>query len=154
MKIRKGDTVKIAIGKDSGRTGKVLRVLPSESVVVVEGCNVYKKHIKGDGQKKESAIVEISKPISVSNVQLVCPACGETSRIGFEIDEKGGKQRVCKKCKKSIDGNKQTGKQKKESTPKKKTGRRTARKSSAKKGKAVKSSKKSKKASNSKKSKK
>lgn len=103
MKIRKGDTVKIIKGKDVGKQGKILKVLPEENKVVVEGTNIYKKHIKGDGRDKESAIVDIVKPIPVSNVMLVCQSCGKPTRVGYKM-VKGEKVRFCKKCNKDVKG--------------------------------------------------
>lgn len=102
MRIQRGDTVKVRKGKDVGKQGKVLKVLPVEGKVVVEGVNIYKRHIKGDNRDKESAIVDVVKPVSISNVMVVCNSCGKPSRIGFII-EKGKKIRICKKCKKSLD---------------------------------------------------
>lgn len=105
MRIKKGDTVKIMKGKDVGKQGKVLKVLPEEDKIVVEGSNMFKKHIKGDGRERESSIVDIAKPIYIANVMLVCQACGKPTRIG--IVEKGGKKvRICKKCGKSVDATK------------------------------------------------
>jgi large subunit ribosomal protein L24 len=97
MKIKKGDTVKILYGKDSGKTGKVLRVVDKESKIVVDGVNVYKKHIKGDGQKRTSEIVEVVKPMNVAKVMIVCPECSKTTKIGMKIID-GKKMRICKKC--------------------------------------------------------
>ena len=102
MKIKKGDTVKIIKGKDVGKQGKVLKILSEQGKVVVEGSNMFKKHIKGDGKDKESTIVDIVKPLFSSNVMVVCNSCGKPSRIGIKI-EKGKKIRICKKCGKSID---------------------------------------------------
>lgn len=105
MKIRTGDTVKILYGKDKGRTGIVVRVLRKDNKVVVEGMNVYKKHLKPDANQgadeQESGIVEIIKPMHVSKVMLVCPNCGKPSRIAIERED-GMKYRVCKKCGKRI----------------------------------------------------
>ncbi len=102
MRIQRGDTVKIRKGKDVGKQGKVLKVLPVEGKVIVEGINIYKRHIKGDNKDKESAIVDVVKPVSISNVMVVCNSCGKPSRIGFVI-EKGKKIRICKKCMKPLD---------------------------------------------------
>lgn len=100
-KIKKGDTVEIIKGKDVGRQGEVVKVLRDKDKVIVENLNLYKRHVRGDGQDKESAIVDVPRPIHVSNVMLMCEACGEPSRVGFEI--KGGKKyRVCKKCGKPV----------------------------------------------------
>ncbi len=98
MKIKRNDTVKILYGKDAGKKGKVLRVLPKTARVVVEGMNVFKKHLKGDGKKKEAGIIDLVKPLNIAKVMVVCPLCKKATRLGLENG-----QRVCKKCKKNID---------------------------------------------------
>jgi large subunit ribosomal protein L24 len=102
MNIRKGDTVKILYGKDSGRQGQVVAVDTKKGKIVVEGINIYKKHIKGDGRTKVSEIVDITKPVSISKVMLVCPNCNKPTRVGYKIDG-DKKNRVCKKCNKTVD---------------------------------------------------
>lgn len=105
MKIKKGDTVQIVLGKDNGKTAKVERVIVKESKVIVEGINVYKRHVspKRMGMTGEGSIVDITKPVNLSNVMLVCPNCKKATRVGFNVT-KDGKIRVCKKCGKDIDG--------------------------------------------------
>lgn len=102
MRIKKDDKVKIIAGKDSGKSGKVLRVARSVGKITVEGINIIKKHIrpKKDGEKGQR--VEIAVPIDVSNAMLVCPKCSKETRVGYAIDKDGKKDRVCKKCKKTI----------------------------------------------------
>ncbi|EKE20817.1 MAG: hypothetical protein ACD_7C00467G0001 [uncultured bacterium] len=102
MRIKKNDKVKIIAGKDSGKSGKVLRVINSDSKITVEGINIIKKHIrpKKDGEKGQR--VEIAVPIDVSNAMLVCPNCSKETRVEYAIDKAGNKNRVCKKCKKNI----------------------------------------------------
>lgn len=102
MKVRTGDKVKVLYGKNRGKVGTVLRVLKSKGKVVVEGVNVYKKHIKGNNRDVESQIAEIIKPVEVSKVMVICPNCGKPTRIGFNVT-KSGKTRVCKKCNKEIE---------------------------------------------------
>lgn len=102
MKIKKGDTVKMLYGKDSGRKGTVIAVDTKKGRIVVEGLNIYKKHIKGDGRTRVSEIVTISKSVPISKVMLVCPECGKPTRVGYKID-KDGKVRICKKCGKVIE---------------------------------------------------
>lgn len=99
-KIKKGDEVKILLGKDRGKDGKVLRVLTKEGKVWVEGLNMYKRHVKKAGQH-EGGIIEIAKPLNISNVTLVCPHCKKPTRVGYEV-EGNVKVRVCKKCKEAI----------------------------------------------------
>lgn len=101
MRIKTGDTVKVLYGKDSGKTGKVVKVLPRSEEVVVEGMNQYKRHVKGDGRTKVSEIINITKPMPVAKVQLVDPDTGKPTRVGYKVD--GGKKvRVSKKTGKEI----------------------------------------------------
>ena len=97
MKIRKGDTVLITSGKDRGRKGKVLKVFPKESRILVEGINLRKKHRKPRRSGEKGQIIEMPAPISISNVKLICPKCGKATRVGYKIVERK-KYRICKKC--------------------------------------------------------
>ena len=90
--------VKVTIGKDSGKTGKVTQVLPEEAKVVVEGLNILKKHIKPTKQGEKGQILEFSRPIDASNVQIVCSKCNKLTRVGFKVLADGKKQRICRKC--------------------------------------------------------
>ena len=100
MEIKKGDTVKILYGKDTGKQGVVSAV--KNGKVIVEGLNMYKKHVKGDGKEKKSAIIDIAKPMDVSKVMLVCPNCSKPTRVGIKR-ENGKVERICKKCGKVIE---------------------------------------------------
>jgi large subunit ribosomal protein L24 len=102
MKIKKGDTVKIMSGKDRGKSGKVEKVLLKKNKALVTGLNLYKRHLKPQGDKKPGGIIEISKPLPVTNLALICPKCQQPTRIGYLIDQKGEKSRVCKKCQQVI----------------------------------------------------
>ena len=103
VKIRKGDTVEVISGrlKDKGKRGEVIKVLPEEARVVVQGISLHKKHQKEmqtqARQPLRAGIIEFETPVSISNVMLVCPVCGQTTRVGFLRTETGS-QRVCKKC--------------------------------------------------------
>ena len=97
MKIRKGENVKILSGNDKGKTGEVLEVIPKTEKIVVKGINIRKKHVKPRKQGEEGGIIPVECAIHASKVNVVCPKCGKTTRIGFEI-EKDQKVRVCKKC--------------------------------------------------------
>lgn len=101
MKIRKGDTVRIQIGKDKGKSGKVLDVLAKEEKVLVEGMNQYKRHVKARAQNQKSEITTITKPLPVANIAVICPKCKKPTRIGYSIINKE-KVRICKKCKQAI----------------------------------------------------
>jgi len=89
-------------GKDKGKTGKVEKVLPKVAAVLVEGVNKYKKHLKPQGEGKPGGIVEISKPLPVANVVLLCPKCQKPTRVGYQTDRSNKKYRICKKCKEAI----------------------------------------------------
>jgi large subunit ribosomal protein L24 len=97
MKIKKRDTVKILSGKDKGKTGVVSKTFPSENKVLVEGINLYKKHIKPRGQRQKGETILVNRPLNVSKVMLVCKNCGKPTRVGFKI-EANTKSRYCKKC--------------------------------------------------------
>ncbi len=101
MKIKKGDTVLIITGKDKGKKAKVLESYPKENRIVVEGVNIVKKHLRPKREREKGQIVEIPKPISVSNVKLVCPKCNKPTRVGCRLTEKD-KYRICKKCQQEI----------------------------------------------------
>ena len=97
MKIRKGDQVKIIAGNDRGAQGKVLRVFSRERMVMVEGVNVRKKHVRGRRQGQKGEVIQRPVPIPVSRVMYVCPKCGKPARVGFRI-EGAVKIRSCKRC--------------------------------------------------------
>jgi len=97
MKIKKGDTVKVIKGKDAGNVGKVEKVFSKEDKVLVEGVGQYKRHVKSRMQGQKSEIITITKPLSIANVELLCPKCKKQARVGYKI-VKDGKVRVCKKC--------------------------------------------------------
>jgi large subunit ribosomal protein L24 len=101
MKVRKGDKVLITAGKSSGKSGNVTRVLPKAGKVVVEGLNIVKKAVKPSPKNPAGGIVEVTNPIDVSNVAVVCPRCSKPTRLGWEVSEKD-KSRICKKCKEKI----------------------------------------------------
>lgn len=102
MKIKKGDQILVTSGKDRGRKGQVEKVLSKQQAVLVAGLNVVKKHIRPQGEKKPGGIVEISKPLSLGKVALICPKCQQPTRVGFKIEKKE-KHRICRKCQEVID---------------------------------------------------
>ncbi len=101
MKLKKGDLVKIVLGKDKGKEGKIEKVLSKLGRVLVEGVNQYKRHLKARSQSQSSEIVTITKPLPLGSVALICPRCKSLTRVGFRL-EKSGKIRVCRKCNKEI----------------------------------------------------
>jgi large subunit ribosomal protein L24 len=98
--IRRNDTVKVMTGRDAGKEGRVLRVLPDEGRVLVEHVMMVKKHVRPT-QKTKGGIAEQERPINLSNVALVCPTCGPV-RVGHEV-RGDRKVRVCKKCNTTLD---------------------------------------------------
>jgi large subunit ribosomal protein L24 len=103
MNVRKGDTVQVITGKYRSKRGEVKSVVRDADRVVIEGVNVVKRHVKARTQVRQAGIVEVEKPIHVSNVMIVCPACNEAVRVGHRI-EGGEKVRYCKNpdCGKAI----------------------------------------------------
>jgi large subunit ribosomal protein L24 len=97
MKIKKGDRVVVLQGKDRGKEGVVMRALPSQGKVIVEGINIAKKHQKPTRSTMQGGIIDKDMPLDVSNVALICPKDGAT-RAGYELSENGEKSRVCRKC--------------------------------------------------------
>lgn len=102
MRIKKGDNVKIILGKDRGKSGKVVNVLREKNRVVVENINKVKKHVRPKRQGEKGQKMEISVPLDVSNVMLICPKCNKATRIGVKVSESGKRFRICKKCKETI----------------------------------------------------
>ena len=97
MKIKKGDNVQVLSGNDKGKTGEVLQVIPKDDKIIVKGVNIRKKHVKARKQGDESGIIEVECAIPTSKVNVVCPKCGKTTKVGYTT-EKDQKVRVCKKC--------------------------------------------------------
>src|ERR1700750_2771148 len=97
MKLHKGDRVRVLSGKDRGREGDIMRVLPKSGRVIVDGVNVAKRHQRATRATMQGGIIDKDMPIAASAVAIVCPNDGPT-RIGYRDDPAGGKIRVCKKC--------------------------------------------------------
>ncbi len=97
MKIHKGDTIKIIAGKDKGKTGKVLKVLIKKNKVLVDGLNLYKKHVRPKNQGEKGEVVSVPRPMDVSNAMIVCPSCSMAVKVGYRFDS-GKKARICRKC--------------------------------------------------------
>jgi large subunit ribosomal protein L24 len=95
-RIKVGDTVEVVAGKDLGKKGPVLAVQAANRTCTVKDVNVVKKHVKPRGQQ-QGGIISMEKPISISNVMLICPSCNKRTRVGYEIT-KNEKHRVCKQC--------------------------------------------------------
>jgi large subunit ribosomal protein L24 len=102
--IRKNDSVIVITGRDRGKRGRVLRVIPEKRRVIVEGVNFIKRHTRPNPQKNiKGGIVEREAPLSASNVQLVCPECSNPTRVGRKLLDDGRRVRYCRKCKGVVD---------------------------------------------------
>lgn len=97
-KIHKDDTVCVISGKDKGKTGKVLKVLPKKGRVLVANINFIHKHMRPTQQLQQGGVIKKEGPLEITNVLPVCNKCNHPSRIGFATLEDGRKVRVCKKC--------------------------------------------------------
>ena len=98
MKIKKGDRVRMLTGKDRGKEGEVMRAMPSEGKVIVDGVNRVKKHQRQIRQTMQGGIIDKDMPMPVSSVAIMCGACGEPTRVGYRFDDQGAKVRICRKC--------------------------------------------------------
>ena len=97
--LRKNDNVLVITGKDRGKRGRVLKVVPAKNRLVVEGVNMIKRHTKATpGNQVKGGIVSREASLHASNVQLVCPECGTQTRVGHKLLGDGRKVRVCRKC--------------------------------------------------------
>lgn len=103
MKIRKNDNVIVIAGNDKGRTGKVLKVFPKTSRIIIEGINLRKRHTKPNSKSPQGGILEKEAPINSSNVMILDPKSNEPTRIGSKIilDEKTGKKKIARVSKAS-----------------------------------------------------
>ena len=102
--IRRNDTVIVVTGKDNGKKGRVLKVLPAKNRLIVEGINIIKRHTRPNPQRNiKGGIVEREASLHASNVQLVCPECGKMTRIGSRLLNDGRKVRICRKCEGVVD---------------------------------------------------
>ncbi len=101
MKLKKGDRVKVIAGKDLGKDGVIMRVIPEKDKVIVEGVNIAKKHQRPTRATMQGGIIDKDMPIHVSNVALICGSCGAT-RLGYRFDDVGKKIRICRKCKADV----------------------------------------------------
>ena len=97
--VRRNDTVVVTGGRDRGKRGRVLKVLPVKNRLIVEGVNLIKRHTRPNPQRNiKGGIVEREASLHASNVQLVCPECGVQTRVGHRILNDGRKIRICRKC--------------------------------------------------------
>jgi len=105
LKIRRGDLVEVLTGKDVGRRGKVLEVIPTDGRLIVEKINIVKRHtkprpVKGSrgAQMTPGGVIEMEAAMRVDNVALVCPRCNEATRVGYRFADNGDKIRHCRRA--------------------------------------------------------
>jgi len=97
LKIRKSDTVLVISGKDRGKKGRVLKVVPKKNQVIIEGISILKKHSKPTQANPQGGITQKEAPVNISNVMLICPSCSKPTRTAKEM-EKDRRVRKCLKC--------------------------------------------------------
>jgi large subunit ribosomal protein L24 len=102
-RIRKNDTVMVIAGRDRGKTGKVVRVMPDENRATVERLNMVKRHTKARGPQSPYGIVEKEAAIHVSNLMIMCDKCNAPVRMGKRHLQDGGSVRICRRCKGELD---------------------------------------------------
>ena len=104
LKLKKGDNVLIIAGKDRGKRGRIEQVFPRSNKVTVVGVNIAKHHLKPSRKNPHGGIVDKLAPIDVSNCVIICPRCGNPTRVGMKISPTK-KMRICRKCQESLDQN-------------------------------------------------
>jgi large subunit ribosomal protein L24 len=103
VQIRKNDSVIVIGGKERGKTGKVLRVLPDRDAVVIERLNMVKRHTKPRGPQQPGGIVEKEAAIHASNIMILCDKCNAPVRVGHKTLADGKKIRICRRCNEALD---------------------------------------------------
>jgi large subunit ribosomal protein L24 len=99
INVRKNDRVVVICGKDEGKKGRVIEVLPRKRKVIVEGVNVIKRHTKANTRRGvQGGILDREAPIDVSNVMVICPHCGAATRVAHQVLADNTRTRACKKC--------------------------------------------------------
>jgi large subunit ribosomal protein L24 len=102
-RIKKDDTVMVITGRERGKTGKVLRVLPEEKRLLIERLNLVKRHTKARGPQSPQGIVEKEAPVHQSNVMIMCDRCNAPVRMGKKLLEDGRNVRICRRCGDQLD---------------------------------------------------
>ena len=103
VRVKRGDTVAVIAGKERGKRGKVLRLLPAKGRLIVERLNMIKRHQRPTQKLRQGGIIEREGTIPLSNVMVVCTKCDRPTRIGVQVLADGRKARVCKRCAEMID---------------------------------------------------
>jgi len=98
LRIRKGDTVKVLMGREGGKTGKILKVIGKKQGALVEKLNMVKRHTRATKKAPEGGVVEKESPINLSNLMLVCGRCRKATRVKTKVVEGRKRVRVCRHC--------------------------------------------------------
>lgn len=98
VRVRRGDTVAVIAGRERGKRGKVLRVLPGSGRVIVEKLNMIKRHQRPTQKLRQGGIIEREGGLSLSNVMVVCTKCDRPARVGVQLLADGRKVRACRRC--------------------------------------------------------
>jgi len=104
IKIKKNDKVEVIAGREKGKTGKVLKVLPEKNRVLVEKVNLIKRHSRPSPTTGQGGIIEKEASLHISNVKVVCGKCMAPTRLGISLSSEGQRVRTCKKCGEIIEG--------------------------------------------------
>lgn len=102
LKIRKNDIVQVIKGRDRGKKGKLLQILPGGKRALVEGINLVKKHKRKTQQDQQGGIISIESSIAIPNLMIFCKQCNHPARVGFKVLKDEVKTRFCKACKETI----------------------------------------------------
>ncbi len=102
-RLKKNDTVMVIAGKEKGKSGKILRIIPKKDRAIVEKINMVKRHLKPSQQARQGGILEREAPIHITNLMLICSKCTDPTRVGYRVLEDNRKVRFCKKCNEVLD---------------------------------------------------
>jgi large subunit ribosomal protein L24 len=103
LKIKKNDIVVCCVGKDKGKKGRVLTVLPKQNRAIVEGVNFIKRHTRKTREDQQGGIIQKEAAVPIPNLMLFCNKCNKPTRVGFTFLKDGNKVRVCKRCQEVIE---------------------------------------------------
>jgi len=103
LHVKKDDLVMVIAGKEKGKSGKIVRVLPDSGRILVENLNIVKRHSRPTRGNAQGGIIEKEAPLDASNVQMLCKGCNKPARTGIRVLQDGSKARFCKKCNEILD---------------------------------------------------
>ena len=103
VRVKRGDTVAVIAGKERGKRGKVLLVLPAKGRLIVERVNMIKRHQRPTQKLRQGGIIEREGTLPISNIMVVCTRCDRPTRVAIQVLADGRKVRVCKRCDEIVD---------------------------------------------------